>query len=436
MADSTHIYNLKAVMQEVGINAATLRAWERRYYLPKPQRSPGGHRLYSRQDIEMLKWLVARQNEGLSISHAIEMWKTQQSSGVGTAVQMPVVAPGISTGEAMLDELRERWITACQIFDDRSANQLLDQAFSLAAPETICTEVLQKGLVQIGDGWYEGKVSVQQEHFATAIAKRRISSLLAAAAPATRREPILAACPPGEEHDFILLMLTYLLRRKGWQSIYLGANVPLLNLDTTIRLARPRMVLSAAQTLNGAASLRQMSEFLAGLNLPLAFGGGIYLQVPDAIQHISGYYLGSDLPVITGQLELLMTAAPAMPVTAPISMQYIVALKQFNLHEAAFAAHVAHALQHGGVRTAHLEIAIDNLTQHISSALRLGDINLLDRSITWLDGMLKNRGISPSITADLYAAYAEAVVKYAGKDAAMVSEWLSRLALDHENEQR
>jgi DNA-binding transcriptional MerR regulator len=64
MADQTPLYNLKAVTNEVGLNPATLRAWERRYGLLKPKRTPGGHRLYSRQDIEMLKWLVERQKEG------------------------------------------------------------------------------------------------------------------------------------------------------------------------------------------------------------------------------------------------------------------------------------------------------------------------------------------------------------------------------------
>ena len=75
MSDTTPIYNLKAVMNEVGLSASTLRAWELRYGLPKPHRTAGGHRLYSRQDIEMLKWLVERQKEGLSISQAVEMWK-------------------------------------------------------------------------------------------------------------------------------------------------------------------------------------------------------------------------------------------------------------------------------------------------------------------------------------------------------------------------
>ena len=79
MADQAHIYNLKAVIKEVGLSPARLRAWERRYDLLRPQRSAGGHRLYSRQEIEMLKWLAERQREGLSISRAMALWKSQQA---------------------------------------------------------------------------------------------------------------------------------------------------------------------------------------------------------------------------------------------------------------------------------------------------------------------------------------------------------------------
>jgi DNA-binding transcriptional MerR regulator len=68
---------LKAVIHETGPTPATLRAWERRYELLKPQHSPGGHRLYTKDESEMLRWLVARQAEGLSISHAIEIWKNK-----------------------------------------------------------------------------------------------------------------------------------------------------------------------------------------------------------------------------------------------------------------------------------------------------------------------------------------------------------------------
>ena len=427
MVDSAHIYNLKAVMKEVGISAATLRAWERRYHLPMPQRSAGGHRLYSRQDIEMLKWLVARQDEGLSISHAIELWKAQQSTeqDLSGLVQAPLES--ISMGEAMLDELRERWVTACTAFDDQSAKHILDQAFALAAPEVICSEVLQKGLAQVGDDWYSGFVSVQQEHFATAIAIRRINSLLAAVTAPTRREHILVACPPGEEHSFVLLMLTYLLRRRGWDVVHLGADVPLINLDATIQQTKPVMVLSAAQTLYGAASLRQMSEYLQTQTVPLSFGGGIFLQVPAAARHISGYYLDRELSNVPKLVEILVTAPPDMPVAPPVSSEYAAMLRLFVHHETGIGDYVTSSLQDAQLETAHVGIAIDNLGRLISSALSLGDINLLDPSVAWLGGLLENRGISPAVAGQFYAVYTEAVKKYLGEDGAIIQDWLSKL---------
>src|SRR5512137_1637725 len=75
MPNEKPLYNLKVVLKETGIKADVLRAWERRYGLPTPQRSAGGHRLYSQQDIATIKWLIARQNEGLSISNAVTLWR-------------------------------------------------------------------------------------------------------------------------------------------------------------------------------------------------------------------------------------------------------------------------------------------------------------------------------------------------------------------------
>src|SRR5512135_2675304 len=81
LLSQTASYNLKAVLQETGIGADTLRAWERRYGLPKPQRTPGGHRLYSQRDIHLIKWLVARQADGLSISRAVKRWNELVEAG-------------------------------------------------------------------------------------------------------------------------------------------------------------------------------------------------------------------------------------------------------------------------------------------------------------------------------------------------------------------
>ena len=74
-------YNVRAVVRETGLKPDTLRVWEQRYGLPMPQRSPGGHRLYSERDIAVLKWLVARKGEGMSISRAVALWKSLEDEG-------------------------------------------------------------------------------------------------------------------------------------------------------------------------------------------------------------------------------------------------------------------------------------------------------------------------------------------------------------------
>ena len=179
---NTPTFNLKAVIKETGIAADTLRAWERRYGLPMPDRTPGGHRLYSQHDIEIIKWLMAKQREGLSISRAVDLWNDLTASG-----QNPLPAPVTQLAlvpSVNLDTVRQSWLDACLDFNESAAEQVLNQAFALYPLETVCVEILQRGLNEIGEMWYHAKATVQQEHFTSALAQRRLDALIAAAAPA------------------------------------------------------------------------------------------------------------------------------------------------------------------------------------------------------------------------------------------------------------
>ena len=217
------------MLKETGLKADTLRAWERRYGLPEPERSSGGHRLFCQRDIDTLKWLIARQDEGLSISRAVELWRGMEQQKKDPLQVMPLgPAPDkrqYPVGIAV-DELRLSWIQACKAFDENRAEQILTQAFAQFPPESVCLDVLVKGLSEIGEGWYQGQVSVQQEHLASSLAIRRIEALLTAAPPPAYPGTILVLCPPDDQHTFSPLVLTYLLRRRGRMAIFLGANVP------------------------------------------------------------------------------------------------------------------------------------------------------------------------------------------------------------------
>src|SRR5512135_1036605 len=135
MYSTTPAFNLKVVLKETGLGADTLRAWERRYGLPVPNRSAGGHRLYSQRDIETIKWLMKRQEEGLSISRAVDLWNEQLTSGtdpLAGSTQVSLVpiadAPIHYKPETTLDAIREEWIQACMEFSETAAEQTLNQA--------------------------------------------------------------------------------------------------------------------------------------------------------------------------------------------------------------------------------------------------------------------------------------------------------------------
>jgi DNA-binding transcriptional MerR regulator len=424
MNDTIPIYNLKAVIKKTGLSPATLRAWERRYGLIKPHRSAGGHRLYSRRDIELLKWLVARQQEGLSISQAVGMWKVQQERTIREAAQLESHTIPSPSGGAMIFELREQWLTACRAFDEAAANRILDQAFAITSPETVSIEILQKGLAQIGQEWYVGEASVQQEHFASSMASRRLDTLFNALVAPARPETILAACPPGEEHGFILLLVSYLLRRKGWDVLYLGSNVPFENLDKTITSTHPALVLSAAQTLTGAASLREMSKFIASQGIPLAFGGGIFDEIPEIVRRISGYYLGSNLAALPGMIELMVITSPGLPEVLSPSPENSESLGHLKIHESAILARVGTSKYLQSIDRDYVELACGYLTRMIEAALQLGDIHLLDPTTRWLKGLLSHRGVPGSLVQQFYYTYRQAVEEELGTQGKIIAGWL------------
>src|SRR5688572_4551244 len=152
MANTTPAFNLKVVLKETGIAADTLRAWERRYGLPMPQRSAGGHRLYSQRDIETIKWLMKRQEDGLSISRAVDLWNEQIASGADPLADLVQTTPILAitvppkSPDTTLDSLRAQWVEACLGFSESTAEQVLNQAFSMFPVAAVCLEVLQRGM--------------------------------------------------------------------------------------------------------------------------------------------------------------------------------------------------------------------------------------------------------------------------------------------------
>jgi methanogenic corrinoid protein MtbC1 len=322
-----------------------------------------------------------------------------------------------------MQALRDEWVAACLAFDEARAEQALTEAFARYPPEMVCLELLVAGIAHIGRAWYRGQATVQQEHFASALAMRRVESLFLAAPPPTRAGRILTVCPPGEQHTFGLLTLTYLLRRQGWETIYLGANVPLARLGEVMRATRPALIVSSAFQLPTAAALVEVARLGVQEGIPLAYGGGV-LDQASLRERIPGHYLGANLADAPRQVERLLLSPPP-PAPLPTRCDaYRQALAHYDSRQLQIEGELAtqrpDLAGEGWFRMANQELA-----RHIAAALALGEIRLLEDSVAWLQGMGGGEAVPAAVLDDYISAYAQAARAHLDDRGAPLLAWLS-----------
>ncbi len=423
---TTPTYNLKVVLKETGLAADTLRAWERRYGLPLPQRTPGGHRLYSQRDIEIVKWLMAKQEEGLSISRAVDLWKELIASGqdpLDADRQMDI----FSAPAANLDTARQRWIEACLAFDELRVEQALNQAFAIFPVESVCMEILQKGLVEMGELWFQNRASVQQEHFASALAMRRLDTLLAASPAPTRKQTVIVGCPANEWHAFTPLLLTLLLRRRGLHTIHLGANVPTERFEDTIAAVRANLVILVAQTLITAATLQSTAQLLTRLRVHVGYGGRIFNLHPTLTASIPAHYLGDTLMASLDTVETLLQAAFEPVQAKSLSSEYVEARRMFIAHrlhiESTVKEKIPLAAQPEG-----FEAGIHFLGDNIVAALQLGDMQYVNAEMEWLKVLMEWYQRPREELAIFMETYLQAVDQHINGSGSPIKAWLKAQA--------
>jgi DNA-binding transcriptional MerR regulator len=425
------LFNLKAVVQQTGLKPDTLRAWERRYGLPCPARSGGRQRLYTQRDIETLRWLVARQQEGLSISRAVDLWRQTEVGGRDPLLALAPVPPPTSSMNGShpggtLEQLRREWLAACLVYDEQRAKRAVSQAFALYPPETVCLELLQWALREMGDLWQKGTATAQQEHFASVLAIRRLDSLLAAAPPATRQGQILVACPPQEYHTFGLLLLTLLLRHHGWSVVFLGADVPAEQLEAAVTSIRPDLIVLAAQRLPSAAALLRVAQVLRG-RAPVGFGGGAFNSLQAIRARIPGHFLGESVEAAAGVVDSLLSAPRPTPAGEPVPAETRVALEHFRERRGPIEAGMSQAADATGLSSWYLAHASEEFALHLEAALALGDMAFLDTDTANVEQMLTHEGLSAGMFARYLRTYCRVVEGQLDERGELIRAWLRRV---------
>jgi len=224
MASKEGKYNIKAISTMLGIQAGTLRAWERRYQIIEPVRNKAGHRLYSDEHVAILRWLIEKVNKGFTIGQAVDLLE----QGTITIEQEEKQHADYSI--QLSDEILGSLLT----FQENKANQLLNQAFCLFSIDKVTIDILGTLLVKVGHMWEKNEISVAHEHFVTSFLRTKIGTIFHGLPVDGVMPKVVAVCGPQETHELGLLIFTLFLRRKGFEVIYLGAGIPETDLDLVI----------------------------------------------------------------------------------------------------------------------------------------------------------------------------------------------------------
>ena len=427
MLSKTPAFNLKAVLRETGLAADTLRAWERRYGLPMPQRTGGGHRLYSQYDIETIKWLTSRQAEGLSISRAVDSWNKLIASNtdpLADSIPASFINTPTSPPDTTLSAIRTEWVMACMNFSETKAEQALNKAFSMFQVEAVCLEVLQKGMAEIGKLWFSNHASVQQEHFASGLAMRRIDALLSASPPPSRLETILIGCAPGEWHTFTPLLIAFLLRRRGLNVIYLGANVPAERFAETASKLKTTLVILVAQTLFSAATLQHAALSLTSQGVRTAFGGRIFNLRPNIIDYVPGHFLGNAVENALEEVENLLRKNLKERPIKTLSDEYVSALQGFHAKRTSIESTLKKNIQPLSISSEELNNGIHFFGNNIAAALQLGSLDHLSEEMNWLKTLLQTHKRPPQEFALFIENYSNAVDEQINGQGDPIKKWL------------
>ena len=203
-------YEIHEVARLTGLAPARLRAWERRYEVVRPQRLPNGYRVYTGEQVALLR-AYARLVEG--------------GERIGDlAAQSPDVVLSRIEAQAEDGSPLAALLGAIRDYDRDRLEALVAQQLSLRGLAAFAAEVVVPLARAIGDGWAVGQLPVAAEHLASEVV---VHALKAGLRTGRAGGPLfLAGCLPAERHEWGILATLAVLQGRGWRVQYLGADLP------------------------------------------------------------------------------------------------------------------------------------------------------------------------------------------------------------------
>ena len=332
-----------------------------------------------------------------------------------------------------IETYRDEWLHSCLAFDTVKAESILNQALSLFPIESVCIQLMQQALHIIGEKWQEGFASVQQEHFATALAHNRIQAMISGTPNPLFDKTVLIGCPAGELHTFPGLLLNLFIRREGYKVVYLGADVPEEQLVETANRINPSLIILTAQRLPSAKTLALTAALLQSHNHPVGFGGRVFTRVPRLAALIAGYYLGDSLETSISIIKELVTQPGLldMPYESIEGMKSLT--RDYDEHRGLVEHKVVHILRSKSITLPNLQQINSHFGDTLSSVLFFGDLSLMNNDVIWVKKLYQKMDKSTNFATSYMNAYRQALIEEMGPSSSPITEWIESTFLKNHN---
>lgn len=280
--------NIGAVSRATGIPGETLRTWERRYGFPKPVRAQSGHRLYPPETVEQLILITQALAKGLRASHVIGLPLSDLRQMLDSAHPGPLPSPAHPPTESAIVSVPVlpallpvrprpfvggdiqatliRWMLAVQCMDARNLEHELRTECSRLGIHEFLHQLVGPFLLDLGEHWRTGRITVSQEHFAAERLRDFLTALWRPLAESNTGPVMVLATVADEMHTLGLQMAACLASLAGCQLVYLGMGVPVSEIVSAAVQTRAHSVLisvsSAADPSTSTSCLRGLRAIL------------------------------------------------------------------------------------------------------------------------------------------------------------------------------
>lgn len=223
-------FTIKDLENLSGIKAHTIRIWEQRYSFLKPRRSQTNIRYYDSEQLRTLLNYALLNKNGYKISAIAKM----SPEMIGEKVL------SLNSFEAKQERLINSLLNAMIELDAAAFEKVLDDYINTNGVEKGIGNLVFPFLQRIGILWMTNHVRIAQEHLVSNIVRQKlIRGIENVNVKEERGKSVVMFLPDGEYHELGLLYVQYLLKSKGIKTIYLGADVPVDELEYVCQVKRP-----------------------------------------------------------------------------------------------------------------------------------------------------------------------------------------------------